>query len=271
MLRSKLLQKAYAVFKAYLLSEFLRSRGFIYGLVSLALWLSIFVLPMLLFIGETADPSWVSAGMFIGIMMFLFYSTASWEWAAELRWMISDGRIEYYVASGSGFLPHFLGVIPVSLIWLSLALFFNYVVLSAIITSPRLHVLNLPLFAYGLTLLIVCLMGYSLILGGTMISSGVSGFVVELISFVLPVATGGFLPLRMMPRQLQIFALCTPFSYPAEMIRYSILGIEPVLGLEKTVVIGTLYVFVFIAISSIYFKYQLNKALREGFKSISIW
>ncbi|MEM4441061.1 MAG: ABC transporter permease, partial [Desulfurococcaceae archaeon] len=62
-----------------------------------------------------------------------------------------------------------------------------------------------------------------------------------------------------------------PFSYPAEMIRYSILGIEPVLGLEKTVVIGTLYVFVFIAISSIYFKYQLNKALREGFKSISIW
>jgi ABC-2 type transporter. len=185
--------------------------------------------------------------------------------------MINEGRIEYYIASGSGFLPHYLGIMPVSILWLGVALIVNYILLSILWTPPTLNVLNPIFFIYGFTLFLMCLMGYALILGGTMISTSAVGFIVEIINFVLPVATGGLFPLKLMPEPLQVFALLTPFSYPAELIRYSMLGIEPVIELNRLILIGSIYSVTFISIGIGYFKYQFRRVLREGFKSISMW
>ncbi|MEM2411005.1 MAG: ABC transporter permease [Desulfurococcaceae archaeon] len=268
---SGLLRRAYAVFKAYFLSEFARSRGFIYGLVGMALWITVFTMPIALFAGDDVNADEVAARIFVGIILFMFYGTASWDWAAELRWMINDGRIEYYIASGSGFTPHYVGILPVSFMWLGIALSVNYLVLSLLWSPPSIRIVDPLIFLYGFTLLLTCLIAYALILGGTMISSGVTGSVVEVISFILPIATGGLLPLRLMPEPLQLFALLTPFSYPAELVRYSMLGVEPVLELKVTILAGTLYVLVFLVLGVIYFKYQLKRAVREGFKTISMW
>jgi len=185
--------------------------------------------------------------------------------------MINEGRIEYYIASGSGFLPHYLGILPISILWLIIALIVNYILLSILWSPPTIRVLNLVLFIYGFALFLMCLMGYALILGGTMISTSAVGFIVEIINFVLPVATGGLFPLKLMPEPLQVFALLTPFSYTAELIRYSMLGIEPVVELNYLIITGSIYTMVFLLIGIGYFKYQLRKVLREGFKSISMW
>lgn len=268
---SKLFRRAYAIFKAYFLSEFMRSRGFMYGLVGMALWITMFTMPIALFTTSDVEASEITARIFVGIILFMFYGTASWDWAAELRWMINDGRIEYYVASGSGFAPHYIGILPVSFMWLGIALLINYLMLSILWSPPNIRVVNPLIFLYGFALLLACLMAYALILGGTMISSGVTGSVVEIISFILPMATGGLLPLRLMPEPLQLFALSTPFSYPAELVRYSILGIDPLLELETTVLIGTLYVVAFLVLGILYFKYQLKKTMKEGFRTISMW
>ncbi|MEM0004866.1 MAG: ABC transporter permease [Desulfurococcaceae archaeon] len=266
-----LLRRAYAVFKAYFVSEFIRSRGFIYGLMSMALWITMFSAPVIMFTGSDVNVNEVATRIFIGIMLFLFFSTASWDWAAEIRWMINEGRIEYYIASGSGFLPHYLGILPISILWLIIALIVNYILLSILWSPPTIRVLNLVLFIYGFALFLMCLMGYALILGGTMISTSAVGFIVEIINFVLPVATGGLFPLKLMPEPLQVFALLTPFSYTAELIRYSMLGIEPVVELNYLIITGSIYTMVFLLIGIGYFKYQLRKVLREGFKSISMW
>lgn len=267
----KLARRAYAVFKAYMLSELVRSRGFIYVLINMALWITIFILPSYMFIEDPASIDTVATNMFAGIMVFLFYSMASWDWAAEIRWMINEGRIEYYIASGAGFLPHYLGILPVSLIWLSMSLLVNYAMLSIIWAPPRIIIQYPHVFAYGFILLLLTLLSYALILGGTMISTGVAGFVIEILSFILPIATGGLIPLRSMPPIIQKFALLTPFSYPAELIRYGFLGLEPVIEIEFLLTIGALYVGLFTIIGITYFKYQLKRTMKTGFKSISMW
>lgn len=267
----KLLKRAYAVFKAYFLSEFVRSKGFVYGLVGMALWITMFAMPITLFTAGNIDVSDMATKIYVGILLFMFYSMASWDWAAELRWMINEGRIEYYIASGSGFLPHYLGILPVSFMWLGIALSVNYLLLSILWSPPIIKIGDPLILLYGFTLLVACLMAYALILGGTMISTGVAGFVVEVISFILPIATGGLLPLKLMPKPLQLFALLTPFSYPAELIRYSTLGAEPVLDVKVTILVGTTYATIFLLLGIFYFKYQLKKTLKEGFKAISMW
>ncbi|MCC6041318.1 MAG: ABC transporter permease [Desulfurococcaceae archaeon] len=260
----KLARRAYAVLKAYALSELARSRGIVYGLVGIALWILLFTLPVSLFSEPGSDPAIVSAQIFTGVMVFLFYSAATWDWAAELRWMINDGRLEYYIASGSGFLPHYLGILPVSLTWVAITLCVTYILLVLVFKPPILVVRDPALLIYGFTLLLVTLLGYALILGGTILSAGASSGVVELIGFILPVATGGLTPLARLPRPVQVLALSTPFSYPAELLRHSLLSTPLVLSLEETCLYGGLYTAVFFTLSVLYFKHQYRKLLREG-------
>jgi len=267
----KLFRRAYAIFKAYFMVELVRSRGIVYGLLSMAMWIILFTMPIALFSSDTIELGDVSARIFTGVIVFMFYGMATWDWAAEIRWMINEGRVDYYIASGAGFLPHYLGLLPVSLMWLGISLTVNYTVLSLLWAPPKLLLVDPLIFIYGFLMLLLCLIGYALILGGTMLSTGVTGFIIEIVSFILPIATGGLLPLRYMPEPLKSIALATPFSYPAELIRFSLLGIEPVVGVWRTVVLSLLYVPLFLLIGIIYFKYQLRRSLREGFKTISMW
>lgn len=267
----KLLRRAYAVFKAYFLSDIVRSRGLIYGLISLSLWLLIFLTPMSLFLGGEHDPSTVASYGFTAILIFLLYSIATWDFAAELRFLINQGVLEYYLATNSGILPHYMGLMPVSLMWLLVALSINYIVLSIVIKPPLLIVHNPLYLLLSLIMLFIVLISYALLLGGTLISSGSSGFIIEIIGFVLPVATGGITPLSRLPVQFQLFALCTPFSYPAELIRYSILGFEPILSIEYLFTIGYGYSTLFLLISILYFKYQLKKIMKNGVRITTLW
>jgi ABC-2 type transport system permease protein len=230
----KLIRRAYAIFKAYALSDLVRSKGFVYGLISFSIWILLFMSPLTLFMDPQQSPQTIAAYSFTAILIFMFYGAATWDWAAELRWMINDGRLEYYIASGSGFLPHYLGILPISLIWVFFAMIVNYVVLSIVWGPPALAVIDISMFIYGLTLLIINLIAYALILGGTIIASGVSGFVMEIIS-------------------------------------YSMLGWFPVIEFPQLIARGMLFAIAFLTISLTYFRYQIKKILREGTRATALW
>ncbi|MEM4482292.1 MAG: ABC transporter permease [Desulfurococcaceae archaeon] len=268
---SKLLRRAWAVFKAYLLTELIRSKSAVFAFLGIALWIVLFTSPTKLFLPFGESLSQMATGMFIGISIFLLYGTATWDWATELRFMINDGRLEYYIASGCGFMPHFIGILPVSLIWVGIALVINYVVLSIIWGSPNLAVNNPPALILGFILLLLNLVSYALILGGFIISSGTSGFIVEILGFVMPVITGGFTPLRTVNEPLRTLALLTPFSYSAEIIRYSTIGIKPALEEPLLEIIGCFYATAFLLVGVAFFNYQLKKVMREGFRATSMW
>lgn len=268
---SKLFRRAYAVFKSYFVSDIVRRKGFIYVLLSFSFWIILFITPVSLFIERDVDRSVVSTYAFASVLIFMAYSVASWDWAAEIRWMINDGTLEYYIATGSGILPHYLGILPISMMWLTLALTINYAVLALVFGSPRIVVQDPIVFILALIMLIMVLLGYALLLGGTMISTGTSGFIIEILSFILPIATGGLTPLSRLPPTVRAFALSTPFSYPAELIRYSLLGLELTLSLAETMVVGYVYSAIFLAVGVVYFRSQLKKCLKNGFVQASLW
>ncbi len=265
-----LLRGAKAVFVAYFIGELVRSKGLTYGLLSLAVWLSLFTSPALLFArGEAVGP--LATRILVGMAVFLAYSTATWDWAMLLRWLVQLGVLEYVIASGSPLLSHYLGTVPVSVVWYLVALGIAYAVVSTFVGPPEIVLADLPALALGVCSLLLVLMAYSFLLGGTMLAAGTVGPIAEFIGWVLPIATGGLVPLAAMPRPLQLVAHLTPFSYPAELLRYSLGVSAPVLDPGATAVIGITYSAVFFAISYVYLSYQVKRMLKEGVRTAALF
>jgi len=206
-----ILRASLAVLRAYFTAELVRSRGLVYGLLSLAVWISVFVVPTTLFSEEGATER-VARGVLVGVAVFLAYSTATWDWAMLLRWLVQLGVLEYVLASGSPIISHFIGMIPVSLAWYSIALCIVYAVISLFVGPPRLVVLDPIALATGIVTLLLVLLAYALLVGGALLTSGTPGPVVELVSWILPLAAGGFFPVRSMrfPANGTRWYLCVP-------------------------------------------------------------
>ncbi len=268
---SSRLEVAFVIFRSYVITELLRNKGIIFGLLSLAVWMILFIVPISLFSPPGVDRGVASAYAFTAVLVFMSYSMAAWDWAWVIRWALANNILEYIIASGRSIFILYLGVMPVSIIWILLALITVYALLSALIAPPYIVVRDPLLLVMGLTIFAIVLFSHALILGGTIISAGTSGPVMEFISWLLPIATGGVVPLKNLPPQVQKIALATPYSYPAELIRYSLLGTETVLGVTTTLVIGIVYSLTFLAATLYYFERQLKKMLKEGPKSIGMY
>ncbi len=264
------LRAAKAVLVAYFVGELVRSKGLTYGLLSLAVWLSLFTGPTLLFAGGEAAGS-LAARILLGMAVFLAYSTATWDWAMLLRWLMQLGVLEYVVASGSPLLSHYLGTVPVSIAWYLIALGIAYAIVSAFVGPPKVVLVDPLALVVGVSTLLLVLMAYSFLLGGTMLAAGTVGPVVEFIGWILPIATGGLVPLAAMPRPLQIVACLTPFSYPAELLRYSLGVSTSVLGPGATAVIGVAYSVAFFAASYAYLGHQVKRMLKEGVRTVALF
>lgn len=264
-----LLRSARAVLVAYFVSELVRSKGLVYGLLSLGVWLSVFVLPATLFV-KGDDMGLLATGTLIGYAIFLAYSTATWDWAMLLRWLLQLGIFEYVITSGSPIISHYIGTIPVSAAWYAIALGIAYVIVRAFIGTPHISIVDPVTFIAGVIFLLTVLLAYSFILGGSVIAAGTVGPVVEFISWLLPIATGGMVPVSAIPQPLQIIAYLTPFSYPAELLRYSLGVSKTTLDLGVTLIVGGVYSTLFLALSTAYLRYQINKMLKEGIKTAAL-
>lgn len=268
---NEVLRASKAIFVSYFKMEMIRESGFFLGLVSMSLWIMLFLLPIMLFREEGTSYSLIATYIFIGICIFQAYSVTSWDFGWSLRLAMFNGVLENILVSGSNILIMFLGMAPVSILWLILSITLSYFVVSILIAPPYIPSINIPFFIISLSILVIVLLAYALLLGGTLIASGTSGAVVEFLSWILPVATGGVTPLSRLPPVLRDFALFTPFSYPAELLRFSLSLEKPILSIEHTVTIGFLFSVTFLALSYLYFKFQLKKLMKVGIKTTSMW
>jgi len=260
-----------AVLKAYLTAELLRNYGLVLSLLSLALWMTLFIAPIILFAPPTMSPNTIAGYAFAAVLVFLSYSMATWDWAWELRWLMMSGMMDYILVSGRSIFIHYVGVLPFSMLWMITSLAIVYGILAILIGPPALIVTDPLLLLLSIILLMVVLFGHAMILGGTTISAGTSGPVMEMLGWIMPIATGGLTPLINMPEPLRIFAILTPYSYPAELLRYSLLGTPTVLEVNKMIIIGICYVFIFFFVGILFFKYQLKKMLKEGPKTVGMY
>ena len=258
---------AAAVLKAYFTAELLRNRGIVYGLLGLALWLALFLAPITLFRSPSVPPGEVAAHGLVAIAIFLAYSTATWDWAWQLRWLLFQGILEHIIASGRSVFVLYVGIVPVSFMWYLAAMGVGYATIAVFVVPSTFSHVDLALLAAGAAMLMAVFFAYSMLLGGVTISTGTSGPVMEIVGWILPIATGGLVPLRALPRAVQVIALATPFSYPAEVLRCSLGLSTPVIPLGTTVALGAVYAAAFLAASLLYFKLQLRKLMREGVKT----
>ena len=260
-----------AVLKAYLTAELLRNYGLVLSLLSLALWMTLFIAPIILFAPPTMSPNTIAGYAFAAVLVFLSYSMATQDWTWELRWLMMSGMMEYIIVSGRSIFIHYVGVLPFSMLWMAISLAIVYGVLAILIGPPAFNITDPLLLIISISLLIIVLFAHAMILGGTTISVGTSGPVMELLGWILPIATGGLTPLINMPEPLRIFAMLTPYSYPAELLRHSLLGAPTILDVDKMVVIGTCYSLIYFLASMLFFKYELKKMLKEGPKTVGMY
>ena len=260
-----------AVLSAYIKAELLRSKGFIIGAFSLMLWLIMFLAPAVLFRSPQTSPEVISTYALVAIGIFVSYSAATWDWAWELRWLMYQGILEHVILSGESVFLLFAGILPVSMIWLTLAMLGSYMLLTGIIAPPQIVVAEPTALLTGVASLAIVLVAYALLLGGVTISTGTSGPIMELIGWVLPIATGGLVPLAALPKAVQYIALATPFSYPAELIRYGLGLASPVLDPSLTAYVALAYTTGFLIFAVFFFKFQLKKILKEGVKTVAVY
>ncbi|RLG75848.1 MAG: ABC transporter permease [Thermoprotei archaeon] len=262
---------AWVSFKLYTVSDIIRGKSGIISLAGISLWLILIILPVSLFANPQIGLGRVAAFIFGGILVFNVYSVATWDWAWEIRKLINYNVLEHLIASGKSPLMVYLGLIPVSLIWLLMIIVLGYGVVNVFVAQPEIVISDLKLLILAFTLLIIVVLSYALVLASTILISGTSGAIVEIFSWVLPLATGGFIPLSLMPESLRTLALLTPFSYPAELLRKALNIYEPILPTNTMFIIGYIYGLAFLTFSITLFKLGIRKTLKEGLKTLSAW
>ena len=82
------------VFEAYFKAELVREHGAVLGILSLSLWLAMFLTPLWLFAPKSVNVSLFGSFAFIGILIFVSYTMASWDWGWQLRWFLYQGILE---------------------------------------------------------------------------------------------------------------------------------------------------------------------------------
>jgi ABC-2 type transport system permease protein len=242
----------------------------IVGLLGISVWILLFTAPINLFKPPDTPIEYVSANIFVSILVFLSYSMAAWDWASELRSIAVTGVFEYMLASGRSILILYIGLAPISILWLSVSLVAVYFMLSLLSSPPILAIYSPIALTIGVLSLLQVLLAHAIILGGTILSTGISGPIMETLGWLIPIATGGFTPISRMPPLLQIVALSTPYSYPVELLRYSIVNVETVLPLSFMIPISLAYSSLYLLAGTAYFRRQIRRIMVEGVKSISM-
>lgn len=184
--------------------------------------------------------------------------------------MMIRGILEHYFISGRPVIMVYVGLMPVGLLWVALSLAMVYVIMAILYAPPAISVHDPLALIVGFVCLLIVLSGYSLILGSSMLLSGTGGPVVEILSWILPIATGGFTPLIMYPEVLRMIALATPFSYPAELIRYGLIGAAPALPTSTLIMIGLPYSLGFLVVALLLLRYSIHRIRHEGVRAIGI-
>ena len=244
---------------------------YVYGSLNWALsdglWVTIYVLGVLAF----TRPEQYSL-----VVPMVFWAVFAWTLISMPVWIIGNW-VKFYIAMGV-YEEHELAGVDHA-VFLSLR-----VIPSLIITIPS--VLVVMLFLYAVTgilpgavnpvLLSACLIlilvqatVYGLILPYLGLFTGTPAPLLDFFNFFLFIAGGIATPIASLPAPLQLFAIATPYSHPAELMRASIVAnYKPYLGFLGEVFASTAYTLLLVLVFVVSRRLVTRKIRREGVKGI---
>ncbi len=241
--------------------------SFLNLVLSETLWMLIFMLGAMSFVPRE-EWSFVLPTIFWSIVVWNLVAYSAWFVAGWMNHVIALGLVEEHLVTDVS-IPLFLA--GRSVVCISVATSIAIALGSALSQYLGIDMLgsieNAALLLLGLALALIMGVSYALILAALGLRWGVPPLaldVTNVLFFVVGIST----PLRSLPPELRYVAMLVPYAYPTELVRYGALGIEPLLGLETTLMMSLALTVAMVSISIATFRYCMELVRKYGVKGV---
>lgn len=249
----------------------IRTTRYLYSMANWALvnglWTSIYVLGALTFASPQSYPM-VAPMIFWAVLAWSLMSTPVWTIGNWASYYINMGLYEEHeVAGASHSLFLSLRSLPALLVSLATA-----AVVGGFIAyttgAPILRVDDPLLLAASLGALTLMAVLYSLILAFLSLSTRAPAPLLDFMNFFLFIAGGIAAPVSRLPGPLRLFALATPYSHPAELVRLAAVG-QPTYLPPRVEALATIAWILALTLAwTVTRSLAVSRARREGVKGI---
>ncbi|MEB2835791.1 MAG: hypothetical protein GSR80_001320, partial [Desulfurococcales archaeon] len=258
-------------FRAMLWLHVVRTGRYLYSLANWVLveglWVTIYVLGALTFASPSSYPR-VAPMVFWAVLAWNLMSTPVWTIGNWARFYVNMGVFEEHeIAGASHSLFLALRSLPAILVSLGTAgvvgAFIAYVT-----GAPVLEARDPLLLAASLAAITLDAIFYSLVLAFLSLATRAPAPLLDFMNFLLFIAGGIAAPVSRLPGPVRVFALLTPYSHPAELMRLAAVG-EPTYlppALEALLTLAWLAVMALAWLASAH--WALGLARREGVRGI---
>ncbi len=235
--------------------------------ISDGLWVTIYVLGALAF----TNPS--NYGI---IVPMVFWAVMAWTLMSLPVWVIGNW-VRFYIAMGV-FDEHelagvdhalFLSFRIIPLLILTIGTVSVVALFIYIVTGIVPAVLNPLMLLFSLSMILLQATIYGLILAYASMVTEAPAPLLDFLNFFLFIAGGIAVPIRQLPTPLRAMALLTPYSYPAEILRLSVVpGYETYLPIGLEIFSIFSYTLILLLILLIIRRKVSWKVRREGVRGI---
>lgn len=241
--------------------------SFLNNILTIILWLTIFVLGALMFIPQDQWETMAPIALW-GIIMWQFLSSSTWYIGSWTWFFVSQGFVEEHLLTNTNPATVLVGRAIVGLtVTLSSSLLVT-LVFSGLAGPGVLLVDNVLYVVLGLFLLSVMTVSYGLYLAALSFRIGIPGTLLDIANFISFVLGGLAVPLSRLPPQVRIIAILIPYAHPAEVVRYGVRGLKPILGLEVEITVSSIIALIMAILAYIVFKHMLEYIRKYGVKAI---
>ncbi|MEB3846901.1 MAG: ABC transporter permease [Desulfurococcales archaeon] len=235
--------------------------------ISDGLWVTIYVLGALAF----TPPSHYNAVVpmvFWAVIAWTFMSLSVWVIGNWVRFYISMGVYDEHELAG---VDHamFLSFRVIPLLILTILSVSVVALFIYIVTEVAPTILNPGLLALSLAVILLQSTIYGLILAYASMVTEAPAPLLDFLNFFLFVAGGIAVPIQRLPGMLKALALLTPYSYPSELLRLSVVpGYKTYLPPALDAIVMTLYTTGLLLLFLLVRSRVREKARREGVRGI---
>lgn len=241
--------------------------SFLNNILTIILWLTIFVLGALMFIPPEQWNDMAPMALW-GIIMWQFLSTSVWYIGGWTWFFISQGFVEEHLLVDTSPVPVLVGRAITGLSITLAASLLVALVFTGLAGTAVLSVVNPLIVLLGLVLLATMTTSYALLLSAASFRIGIPGTILDIANFISFVLGGFAVPIASLPAQIRSIALIIPYAHAAEIVRYGVRGLEPYLGFTNELLISITLSLVLALTARAIFKRTMRYIRIHGVKAV---
>lgn len=214
-----------------------RKAGVIAMFIADPIWFLLFAIPILLFGG---DLYYTLNFTLWGWFMFGLVSSGLWSVAGTMRMEVLEGTYEVLMLTNVNRLIMFIGH-TLRLLLSELASLLVMILLVRYGFGVDVSIKNPALLTAVFLIGVVAIHAFSMIYASLSHVFRASMVLVNIFQFLIPIATGMFIPLQRMPSPIVTVMMILPFTEMADLIRHAAMGTQTILNptLELILFIAT--------------------------------